>query len=126
MEGEMMREFKLREWETNRKTMSYGKKSDFDDSISFRFEHTEGGKRILMQYTGLKDIDGDEIYEGDILEYGYEVYRNPVPVRVIGQVKFDLGCFLFSSNNKNIPLRDLYCERLKIIGNIYENPELLN
>jgi len=73
----------------------------------------------IMQYTGLKDKNGNPIYEGDILK-GIN--------GVIGQVIFNDGAFLFSVDM--MPLVDFtnYSNTEKwaeIIGNIYENPELL-
>jgi hypothetical protein len=62
-----------------------------------------------MQYTGLKDWNDKEIYEGDIVEYrnrNYDIY--------IIYGKF-IGCNEISPEN----------EEYKIIGNIYENPELM-
>lgn len=110
-----MREIKFRAWETERKTMSYGKREDFDDMVGFRFDHEEGGERILMQYTGLKDAYGSEIYEGDVLEDGY----------VRGSVVFDEGKFIFEWDNI---AQDLFesCDVLTVIGNIYEHPELVD
>jgi len=74
----------------------------------------------LMQYTGLKDRNGKEIYEGDIVTWGYgpsivrlaeleEDDEEGYPVKRTGWIVED--CFI-----------DCNCT---IIGNIYENPELI-
>ena len=76
---------------------------------------------VLQQYTGLKDANGQEIYEGDILYFmPYETNTNN---RV---AKFKDGQFVgeLIRNNYCSPLKSAY-EGTKVIGNIYENPELL-
>lgn len=84
----------------------------------YRFEEVE-----LMQYTGLKDKNGVEIYEGDVLKKkdSKEIY-----------VLFDSGKFVISVINKKLNYEFEYYglkAHLNIgyiyIGNIYENPELL-
>ena len=77
----------------------------------------------LMQYTGLKDKNGVEIYEGDILR--------PIIINGIiadGEVIFKDGCFEVQQiTNNGLPLYDCLGTRtnFEIIGNIYENPELV-
>lgn len=74
---------------------------------------------IWQQYTGLKDKQGKEIYEGDVL--GWEYYSEQTLCKRSSIVRwndnisgFDLGLFDKPS----------FCEE-KVIGNIYENPELV-
>lgn len=124
-----MREIKFREWETYRKTMAVGIREDYDDSVGFRFLHEEAGQRILMQYTGLKDSHGNEIYEGDIIEAVFELFDGELKtVRDAGVVVFkDYGFQVQTFEDHIEPLHEWaqLSEELKVIGNIYENPELL-
>ncbi|MCK4500902.1 hypothetical protein KAU11_10410 [Candidatus Babeliales bacterium] len=72
---------------------------------------------IVMQYTGLKDKDGVEIYEGDIISYGRKGFE--------AIVKWSEGCCYFEWKQEKPTMtagspKDYY----EVIGNIYENPEL--
>ncbi|MFA5166572.1 MAG: YopX family protein [Candidatus Paceibacterota bacterium] len=79
--------------------------------------NTQQNRFELMQYTGLKDSTGKEIYEGDIVEYESEDdgYTSK------GMVAFNEGCF---DVNNSIELYLAY-RQCSVIGNIYENPELI-
>lgn len=72
----------------------------------------------LMQYTGLKDKNGKEIYEGDIVK------ANFFEKHIIGKIEFALGAFFVTgsavSDNQMFVFNDL-----EVIGNIYENSNLL-
>lgn len=124
-----MREIKFREWETYRKTMAVGIREDYDDSVGFRFLHEEAGQRILMQYAGLKDSHGNEIFEGDIIEAVFELLDDELKtVMDAGVVVFkDYGFQVQTFEDHYEPLHEWaqLSEELKVIGNIYENPELL-
>lgn len=78
------------------------------------------GKYPIMQYTGLKDKNGAEIYEGDIVEHGYSLAKSKV---VFSEGSFSLEGY---SNTQKSCIRHFDLSSLIIIGNIHENPELLN
>ncbi|ATU68959.1 hypothetical protein CT113_00880 [Levilactobacillus brevis] len=107
---------------------------------------------ILEQSTGLKDVNGREIYEGDILEYYYETrgqtFYDPetlgavggepgIETAVIGRVAIwpSTGVVLtgikakypedFDSNNSDIPKTLHVNRRFEVVGNVHENLELL-
>lgn len=86
---------------------------------------------ILMQYTGLKDKNDKEIYEGDIVKFlDDEIYYSECGTEYdefenIGQVIYDEEMLAFDINNRNIDRESVWETKLEIIGNIYENQELL-
>lgn len=81
---------------------------------------------VLNQYTGLKDKNGIEIYEGDVLE-AFDILGE----REIYPVIFIDGAFMGKRlDDEEFPYFYLFANRslsetYKVIGNIYENPELL-
>ena len=72
--------------------------------------------KSVGQYTGLKDCDGVEIYEKDILV---------CPDGDIWVVSFTNGSFVAADNNDELNYVHLDDYNFEVIGNIYENPELL-
>jgi len=121
----MSREIKFRAWiETGKfKYMNYS--IEFCGGLINDIFATSGkeplniyhSKITYMQYTGLKDKNGKEIYEGDILEDKWG-YRFPV--------FFEDGCYKTDSEDfEKVNERQINYHNLKVIGNIYENPELL-
>lgn len=94
------------------------------------FQHRPLGDDLtLMQCTGLRDSEGKLIWEGDIVEYVDEVREEQV--KAIGYITW-CGAGLSVEEQKE---DTFYCKyegeqyfnwnELKVIGNIYENPELL-
>lgn len=121
----MMRDIKFRAWDEDDKVLRSWEelildKEDGDDYWMVGYKENKvvtsyNHKQILMQYTGNTDKNGKEIYEDDLVaeEHG-RIYR----------VVFKGDCWRcepISRGSKNRWLSDY----LKIIGNIYENPELL-
>jgi uncharacterized phage protein (TIGR01671 family) len=79
-------------------------------------------KDVLMQYTGLKDKNGKEIYEGDILNMTHHGSVSIVKPEIKGVVGFENAAFIVGEDR--VPLGRIG-RSLEVIGNIYENPELL-
>lgn len=133
-----MKEIKFRAWYSDFKIMVTPSEIKFDEGIPTKMiQHeeqvTEGcpldiQKFILMQYAGLKDKNGKEIYEGDIVTNQGRLYQ--ICYEILGArfwfftVRRTDGILLLQSSD--CPSREkLYWFDSEIIGNIYENPELL-
>lgn len=135
-----MREIKFRAWLYVDGTMQY-------ESL-FGAEKFGGRDCELMQYTGLKDKNGKEIYEGDVVQGSVNQVQLLVGdcdencnTRMTGVVFYDYSGFSLDCRRTNhlcekrygmvnyFNFMDSYdgnFEDMEIIGNIYENPELLN
>lgn len=114
----MIREIKFRAWLKEAKMMVEVTKIDFaNQQLYFAFHSGDIKNTELMQYTGLKDKNGLEIYEGDIRVDIINFSSGPAR-SVPKPVKWDKR-----GNRWNFTQND--AEKCEIIGNIYENPELL-
>lgn len=84
----------------------------------------------LMQYTGLKDVNGTEIYEGDIVEYeGFDEKEGSWRDKWVVQFVNELSAYYLmpiKGNTKPDLLHEIGNDVLEVIGNIYENKELLD
>lgn len=128
-----MREIKFRAWDKENNFMFYSENNypvskydlgfDFMGRNEFRLMMLIDVKDSLfkkvdadiMQYTSLKDKNGKEIYEGDIVNY----FRNE-----LAEVKFINGCFAIKSNSCIDYFNQIIAE-IEVVGNIYENKDLL-
>lgn len=135
-----MREIKFRAWDNKYKEMipDIHIAPEYDwlvlsDNDALAERDNRGRKSseeyILMQYTGLKDKNGQEIYEGDVITWeGVDGSQSAVVTWCEGLAKFcvefdvefdaDGPAYGFSKQESE--------SRITVIGNIYKNPELLN
>lgn len=137
----MTNRFKFRAWGTKHKKMY----QPDDDGLHFSLEYhelvtmldigdvdsveVEGENLILMQCTGLKDKNGKLIFEGDILQNnygpqaGHEEKGDYIITAVVewGDGNCDCGDFIYGWNLGRARPENEF----EIIGNIYENPDLL-
>lgn len=99
-----------------------GKFSDGSTSVPLKFEDKRNGEDvILMQSTGLKDLNGVEIFEGDIVQFFDSLYT----------VFYDIkeGCYRLKPHDDRWVV-DYMCnfsseESFEVVSNIYENKEYL-
>ena len=144
----MKREIKFRAWDDDAEQMIYSDNHEIDtadywweidplrvgcitgESGGNQFEPPEPLVTYydkIMQFTGLKDKQGKEIYEGDILKsesWGKNTkVKNPYHVVEWGRVGWiAIG---YNGQMKVNPSLDVKSD-FEVIGNVYENPELLN
>ena len=107
-----MREIKFRCWNAHANVMH-----DWSELVAKNKIHLLSNQQAsypIMQFTGLKDCNGVDIYEGDILQ-DEEYY--------ISEVYWDDECHMWACTDVG-GLCDI-CANIKVIGNIHQNPELL-
>ena len=123
-----MRELRYRVYDKTEKC--YSDKAFSIDQLGICYVQDEDGygeeideeRYIIEQFTGLKDKNGKEIYEGDIVEYMTCYYGKEKRHRkVVEWSEWDSDDF---GEPHNIGYRDL-SEYMKVIGNIHENADLL-
>lgn len=117
----MNRDIKFRAWGKEEKIMQ----ENIQDRSDFKY--FLNNKNIeVMQYSGITDVTGKEIYEGDIVEFYNDVDYTLHPG--IAKIVFDLGAFQMVNEKygtEYLGNMDIYGMDIRVAGNIFENPELL-
>lgn len=118
-----MRELRFRVWDKMENRFIYpdkGYKGHFMLTLDGRFQNFQNGSGgddyVIQQFTGVKDKNDNEIYEGDILLYG-EFQKE------IGTVEFFAGSFRVTWKDEEIDdeLGGMFINQMEVIGNIFEN-----
>lgn len=109
----------------------FKKDSNYDDYEDFEYKDVTD-KLELGQYTGLHDKNGKEIYEGDIVLLDCYYYEEPAFDGEFKVIYDDINgmWLLVDLENKDRgfafgEIRSYYKAEIEVIGNIYDNPELL-
>ena len=123
-----MREIKFRAWDMESKIMwDWDEMQEWWEEAGYSDNMLRGDHYVPMQYTGLKDRNGKEIYEGDIIQIpdDYEMYGMACGEKY--EVDFKNGRFRLRPKYRPDALGyDLEgVEECEVLGNKYENPELL-
>ncbi len=120
-----MRELKFRAWDKDTAKYTDGVGELYVDILevgtkTYRIEQMCPGRYTIELFTGLKDKNGKEIYEGDIVTLNGE--WEEIEHGDCSIVTFENGCFRVGNGYENEA--GSYLSDWRIIGNIHENPEL--
>ena len=118
-----MREIKFRAWHRETKGMHYTPDIQIRALKETLSTHSDSYEKIktwdLMQFTGRYDVNGKEIYEGDIIKHRYFSKKGIAEVRWSNEEGYYLAIEPDGS-------RTMLNANSEIIGNIHENPELIS
>lgn len=113
-------DFERVELDTKNKMVSLVRSETIESSYVLDYE--DGIEAEIMQYTGLKDKNGKKVYEDDIIQYSHKAVG-----MILRKVRMKYGMWGIEGIVKGtqIPFANILESEYEVIGNIHENPELL-
>ena len=127
----MQRQLKFRAWDTLAKRFTYpdqGYQGHFVLTLNGQFQNLQNGsggdEYVVQQWTGLKDSEGKDIYEGDRIEF----YSKDRKTYYFGEIRFTDGSFLVKIVGHEGTLQWLWMyhlndyEQIRVIGNTFQLP----
>lgn len=126
-----MREIKFRAWDEELKKMYSGDEIESEDNLNawlsygelaiYRIDNGEYTQLKPLQYTGMKDSKGNEIYEGDVVKISDHPFQ--------GSIDINGNYEVYYNEYMELSCGGWYLHRMRhwaeVIGNKFENPELL-
>lgn len=124
-----MREIKFRAWDLKTKTMHTIENINFCGRETVTVQYNPVKKIcldsvLLMQYTGAKDKNGVEIYEGDIIRHQSGKYGTDFEIKW-SPILCGFTAMQIESGHPSPQLNQGTMCYFEVVGNIYENPELV-
>ena len=116
----------FRAWISSQNYMAIQGTPDLETLQSFMLHY--GNEENIMQFTGLSDKNGSKIFEGDIVTYKRSVGNwTGQTMTTTHKIIFteEVNAFVMDYGSSYIKLRKHWGYEYEVIGNIYENPELL-
>ena len=122
-----MRSIKFRAWDKEVEEMINVARFDFADYTIYTHLFADGGRLAencyIMQFTGLTDKNGKEIYEGDVVIGSHRSQRDDEQMFIEQSVTFLNGCFMFGNWNAHEYFN--MHRGIEVIGNVYQDKHLL-
>lgn len=125
-----MSEIRFRAWDKNSETLVNIKTIDLEADgsvgcvVDFDDINLDVSECVLMQYTGLKDKNDVEIYEGDIVCDRYANNYTPI-FRNGTYMAYNVDCLYLTKQEPSTQFNVVWKDGCEVIGNIHDNPELL-